>query len=420
MKKLILIAAGLSISFMGMAQKKNVSTAILAMGNEEYEDARKAIDEAVVNESTKDDPKAWFTRGEVYSAMVTKNKIDKAQGLEEVRKSYMKVVELKPDFNKEDINNRLQYNVASAYFNLGIEAYNAKKYTDAVNAFRVPADVHNLDGGKRFAGNKYFDTTAARANLYGAYSAFYGENYDVAEVKLNEIKNNPIVTEANVYLMLLDIAKRKNNDAAVKSVLDEARKAYPNNDNLRREELNYYVKAGKADELTKKLEEGIVAEKDNNIKAELYFNLGNAYLGQAFPKGAKPANYTELVTKAEAAYNSAIAINAEQPEYQYNMAALYYNQATEFNNKMNAIDGNSAADIKKIDGFKAERNAMFSKAIPYMEKTYNLLDKKGAEMTPDDKITYSSAANNMYTIYATLDQQAKVVEWKKKKDAIGK
>jgi hypothetical protein len=418
MKKLILIAAGLSISFMGVAQKKNVTSAIMAMGNDEYDEAKKAIDEAVVNESTKDDPKAWFIRGEVYNAMIDKNKIDKATGLEEMRKSYMKVAELKPDYNKEDINNRLVYNVARQYFNLGIENYNAKKYPDAVAAFKVLTDMHNMENGKRFAGNKAFDTTVARADLYGAYAAFYGENYDLAEVKLNEVKANPIVSEANVYLMLLDIAKRKNNDAAVKTVLDEARKAYPSNDNLRREELNYYVKQGKADELTRKLEEGIAAEKDNTIKAELYFNLGNAYLGQAFPKGPKPANYADLTANAEAAYTSALAINGEQPEYQYNMGALYYNQATEFNSKMNAIEGSSAADIKKIDAFKAERNAMFNKALPYMEKTYALLEKKGAEMTPDDKQTYLNAATNVYTIYATLDNQAKATEWKKKKDAI--
>jgi len=417
MKKLILIAAGLSISFMGMAQKKNVTTAIMALNNDEFEDARKAIDEAVVNESTKDDPKAWFTRGNVYMKMMQKGKMDQVQALAEASKSYQKAAGLKEDYEKDALNQNL-YGIATGYFNAGIEAYNAKKYTDAVAAFKQTADIHALNGGKRFADNKTFDTTAARADLYGAYAAFYGENYDLAEVKLNEVKKNPIVTEANVYLMLLDIAKRKNNDAATKSVLDEGRRAFPANDNLRREELNYYVKSGKVDELTKKLEEGIAAEKDNSIKAELYFNLGNAYLGQAFPKGPKPANYAELTTKAEGAYTSALAINGNQPEYQYNMGALYYNQATEFNSKMNAVEGSSAADIKKIDGFKAERNAMFNKALPYMEKTYDLLDKKGAEMTPDDKQTYLNAATNMYTIYATLDNQAKSAEWKKKKDAI--
>lgn len=418
MKKLILIAAGLSISFAGLAQKKNISTAILALGNEEYDNARKAIDEAVVNESTKDDPKAWFTRGEIYNEMVQKNKIDKTQGLEEARKSYMKVIELKPDFNKEDMDSRLKYNIANSYFNLGIEAYNAKKYPEAVAAFKVPADIREMNGGKRFSGDKSFDTTVARASLYGAYSAFYGNNYDAAEPMLNSIKKNPIVAEPNIYLMLLDIAKKKNDDAAAKTILDEGRKAYPGNDNLRREELNYYVKAGKVDDLIAKLQEGIAAEKDNSIKAELYFNLGNAYMGKAFPgEGPKPADYSDLVAKAEAAYNNSISIAPDAPEYQYNAGALFFNQATTFNDKMNAINGNSAADLKKVDGFKAERNAMFTKSIPYMEKTYELLEKKGSEMTPDDKDTYAKAAGALYTIYATLDNTAKMTEWKKKKDA---
>lgn len=419
MKKVLLIAAGLSMSFVGLAQKKNVTTAIQALNNGDLDDAKKAIDDAVLDESTKNDEKAWFTRGDVYLALMKAGKVPEDKALQEATTSYMKVVQIKPDYKKEDLNQRL-LNIASSYYNVGVTAYNDKKYADAFTALKVPVDIHNLEGGKHFPGNKSFDTVATEAERVRAYSAYYSNNYDDAVSILQNLKGNPIAADPNNYLLLADIYKKQKNDAALQSTIEEGRKQYPENANLRNEELNIYIQSGKQDELIKKLEAAVAAENDPKTKAEIYFNIGNAYNNMAFPKSAdgkdlpKAANYTELVSKAEGAYMDALKIDPSNAGYQYNAGALYYNQATEVNNKMNAITGNSAADLKKFDEMKKVRDGYFGKALPYLEQTYNLLDPKAETLNSEDAFTYKSSVIALNGIYLKLNQMDKAAAMKKK------
>lgn len=423
MKKVLLVAAGLSMSFMGLAQKKNVTTAIQAMTNGDLDEAQKSIDAAVLDESTKNDEKAWMTRGDVYLKLVEAGKMPQDKAIQEAANSYMKAAQLKPDYKTQDLNARL-LNIASSYYNTGVTAYNNKQYAEAYTALEMPVKIHDMEGGKRFSTNKSFDTVATEAARVQAYSAFYQNKYDDAAVILNKLKDNPIVEDPNNYLMLAEIYSKQNNDAALQKAIEEGRKKYPSDPNLRNQELNIYIKSGKQDELIKKLEDAIASEKDEKIKAELYFNLGNTYNNMAFPKDAtgkdmaKPANYTDAVAKAEAAYQSAIKTEPAKAEYQYNMGALYFNQATEVNNKMNAITGNSAADNKKFDDLKKQRDAYFTKALPYLEQTYNLLDTKSSELGQDDRYTYQASMMALREIYTRLNQSDKAKTMKTKLDAL--
>src|SRR5690606_13704035 len=112
---------------------------------------------------------------------------------------------------------------------------------------------------------------------------------------------------ANIYLLLADIYKAQNNDASYVAVIEEGRKAFPEDQNIRNEELNYYIRTGKQDILMKKLEAAVASDPNNG---ELLFNLANGYNNMAFPKeGDKPANYQELIGKAEAAYEKALQIS---------------------------------------------------------------------------------------------------------------
>ncbi len=423
MKKVLLIAAGLSLSFMGIAQKKNVTTAIQALANDEFTEAKKAIDAAVLDESTKDDPKAWSTRGDVYSRMMAKNLMPESEALPEITKSYLKAAQLKPDYQRDEMDKRLM-NIAYTYYNVGINSYNAKKYADASAALKNTVDIHDLEGGKRFAANKSFDTIATEAQRIRAYSAYYSNSYDEAATLLTGLNANPISKDPNNYLMLADIYKKQNKDAQFQSIIEEGRKQYPENSALRNEELNLYIKSGKQDELVKKLEVAVASEKDEKTKADLMFNLANAYNNMAFPKDAsgkdikKPANYQELIGKAETNYLGALKISPNKAEYQYNTGALYFNEATEYNNQMNAVTGNSAADMKKYEDLKKQRDAMFAKATPYLEQTFNILDAKHPNLSEEDKFTYQSSIIALRNIYLKLNQTDKAAKMKQKLDAI--
>ena len=70
-KKLSLLIACLFITTLSFAQKANIQSAINYLKENDIEKAKKMIDDAVVNESTKTSAKAWLLRGVINQAIAT-------------------------------------------------------------------------------------------------------------------------------------------------------------------------------------------------------------------------------------------------------------------------------------------------------------------------------------------------------------
>lgn len=416
MKKNILIAASMGISVFSWAQKQNIQSANNYLRDKDYDKAIEYIEKAVNDPSTKDDPKAWFVRGNIYMTMHDDGGFKDKAPYREAARSYMKANELKANYEKNSITQGLLVG-AYSYYNDAAKAYNAKNYVEAYDYATQVASIHDMEGGKRYADNKGFDTVKSQAMTIGAYSAYYNKDYDKAIPVLQAMKNDPIGKSANAYLLLADIYKTQNKDAEYLAILEEGKKQYPDNQNLRNEELNYYIRTGKQDELMKKLEAAVASDPNN---AELQFNLANGYNNMAFPKsGPKPANLAELIGKAEGAYSKALTVNPNSAEYNYNLGVLYYNQATEINEQMNNIpDDRSAASKKRYDDLLPKRDAMFTKALPYLEKTISILEPKATNLNEDDRFTYKSSLMAAREIYARQDKLDKAGELKKKLELI--
>jgi hypothetical protein len=91
------------------------------------------------------------------------------------------------------------------------------------------------------------------------------------------------------------------------------------------------------------------------------------------------------------------------------MGEFYYNQATDLNKQMNdaadLMDKTKVAAEKKkyedkYEALKKERDVIFGKAMPYLDKTVQILDPKVGSMSADDKFSYQSALVAMREIYA--------------------
>ena len=76
-----------------------------------------------------------------------------------------------------------------------------------------------------------------------AFSAYYNKKYDEALPSLLALKADPVGRSANVYLSLVDLYKAQNKESEILPLIEEGRKLYPENESLRNEELNYYIKA---------------------------------------------------------------------------------------------------------------------------------------------------------------------------------
>jgi len=87
----------------------------------------------------------------------------------------------------------------------------------------------------------------------------------------------------------------------------------------------------------------------------------------------------------------------------YRLGASYYNQAVDLNNQMNKLD---LSQQKQYDALKVQRDILFKKGLPYLEKAHQLdandLDTLGA----------------LKELYARLGQMDKSNEMKKQIDAL--
>jgi TPR repeat protein len=232
---------------------------------------------------------------------------------------------------------------------------------------------------------------------------------------LKEVAANPIVTNPDMYLFLLDAYEQQKDEANFMKALADAKLKYADNKAIANRELNYYIKSGKQDELVKKLED-VVSKDPNN--AELLFTLGITYENlskNGKDKLGKPMVDPVLVDKAVASYIKAIRANGNQADYQYNLGALYYNNAVEINKQMNAIAGSSAKEMKEFVILKKERDEVFNRALPYLSKAAEILSSKDpSSQSIDDISTLQSAYQAQVQIYNALGNKAKAEEYKKK------
>ncbi len=416
MKKAVMILAALALSLNSMAQDTYVTSAGVALQSKNYDEAKEDIDKAMGNSETKEKPKALFVKAQIYYSLQNVDKYKAANPFKEATASLFKLIELKPEYEKSTVDQLLGI-AAFLYYNDGATAYNNKNLDQATESMKIVLKIRDM---KRFdkltaTQQKTVDTIAAEAMQTLANSAYYQMKYEEAVPMLTKVKNNPITKKSNIYECLVDALEKLNKKDEELAAIQEGRKEFPDDVFIRNKELNYYISAGKDDEIVKKLEDA--AAKDPN-NAEIQFNIATTYLGMASPKdGKKPANSADYYTKSEDAYQKALKLAPENPSFNYNFGALYFNQATDVNNQMNAITGSTDADMKKYDNLKAQRDGFFAKASPYFEKANSVYGSQ-KDLKADEKNTYKNTLKALMDIYSRLSKMDKYGEVKKKYDSL--
>ncbi len=422
MKKTVLTVAAIGFTFAGFAQDKLVTSAATALSQRNLEEAKADIDKAIANPETSSKPKALYVKAQVYFSLAQEAKYASLKPVREATLSLMKLAEVKPDYEKEEVTNNLfigacdMYNEGNADFNDADKSKPAdKKLSDAMESYKTVIKIHDLGGGKRF--EKYqrklnFDTIAANALVNMSRIAYYQKNQEEIISILTKVNVNPITKAADNYIILLETYDKYNTanankmGAAEMQSIADARKAFPNDINIRNMEMNAYLKNGKMAELVKKMEEAVAAEPNN---ADLNFNLALLYQGQANPKeGGKPANSAELYKKSEDCFKKAVGASSENGNYLYNFGALYFMQGYDVNDQMNAIKGTSPDELKKYEALKKQRDAYFESAKAQMEKAATLLGT--GTVKESDKDVYTATLEALKQLYQVADNKAKVDE----------
>lgn len=344
----------------GMAQKTKRTSANNYLTYGEFDNAKEAIDAACLHEDTKSEAKTWFFKGKIYQAIYeTKDEKFKTLSenpLAEAFQGYKKAIELdtKGEF-KEDLARYLDV-AGKQFVNVGIEAYNKKRYDIALNAFESTVEITAMP---------YAPRTDSLAIFYSGVSA--DQLGDIAKAekyyrKAIAIKYDVERSYVNLERMLL---KADRADDAL-ALIQEAKKAVPGSATLVTDEVNVYLKKNEHAKATGALEEAIRLDPQNNT---LYFALGFTNDRLAAMELERPtpdiAVYEGYVAKAETNYKKSIEIKADHFDALYNLGALFFNKAVKLNEAASKID-----DIKKYEVAKKDADKVFDQGLPFLEKAY--------------------------------------------------
>lgn len=401
------------------AQKQNIQSASNEYNEKDYVKAKEYIDKAIADPSTDKNPKAWFIRGNIIMAMMQDPNNKDATLYREAATSFIKADEYKLDYDKEILSVNMMA-CAFRYYNDGVNAYNEKKLKESAEYMSEVIKIHDIDGGTRYsvknAPEQYkgtygqFDTVAAESKLVKANCAYYSANYDEAISQFIEVKSNPITRKSSVYSSLIDAYDKKGKNAEMLATIDEARKAFPDDQTIHNAEINYYIKSGKQEDLLKKLEDAVAKDPNN---AEFLYDLATTYDGMANPKdGKRPANAVDLVKKADDAYSRALKIAPDNAAYNYNYGAMFFNAAIDYNEQIA-----NTQDQKKYEELKGKRDMLFNKALPNLEKAYTVLSANVSNLHGEDAVTYRSTLFALKQVYAVQGKMDKADDMKKQIDS---
>jgi len=417
-KKILCIGVLASLNAFSYAQKAKINEAgreldnatkaqVLQKTDEEtaaLQKAKAAIDAAVANPDTKDNAKAWYTKAAVYIAMQENESLKTgnpyAAGVEALKKCFALDKKYATDPESVPVIIRGAYYA----FNDGVNAYNSSQFEPSLKAMGDALFLLGPDKDKRFSAQPAADTIRAQAKMISGYDAFYSGKNEDAIAFLKEASQSPYLgNQPNVYLVLAQAYEKAGNKEQQLAVLEEGKKKYPAEENLANAELNYYITSGKQDEAIKKLEDAVAKDPNN---PDLIFNLGIVYDGIAHPKGGKaPVNAADYSQKAEDALQKALALAPEKSSYNFQLGAHYYNQAAEINTVMNNME-----DQAKYNALLKQRDGLFAKALPLLEKSKSLYAAEG-KLSAEDRNLYVQNLQALAKIYAIQNKldEAKAV-----------
>lgn len=439
LKKISVLIMVTVLSFQVQAQKANIQSAFNYLKDDDVAGAKKMIDEAVVNESTKNNAKAWLLKAIIYQAIATPKEmmpqmqfilnetpymisLDQANALaasapnamNDAIEAYKKTMSLDTKYSKEELL-PLVSTILGIQYNDGITKMNDNKFADAYAAFEGVNNLSKLDNGNLWKGRPQLDTAFANARMYQANCAFNSNKDDDAIALIEDCIKNPITQNADLYIMLTDLYSKKNNDAKWAETMKLARTKYPNEKRILTNEINYYIEKGKAEESIQKLKEGIALEPN---KADLYLLLGQTYLGMANPTDkagkalARPANAKELEADAMTNYNKAAELDPKNAYAQFNIGLIYYNQAKLITDQMN----DKATDNKKYDALKPGRDELINKSLPFLTKAKELIEAE--KLNDSNRAMYREVLTGLMNCYNVNGKPEKAAEYKKTLDGL--
>lgn len=377
MKKTITILLVLFTALV-FGQNMQVQNMVNYLRNKDYPKAKAAADAAAVHEQTAKSPKMWMYRGNVYKAIADTSAGDQIdpEAAEKALEAYVNCWKYDPDsIYKTDMKGGLVLS-AAATSNKANYYMSTKQYDKALRCYdllesAVPFDAPSL---KR--------RNITREKL--VYDKFEVYKASGNKAKMTEYVDRLIemrYRDPKVYTDMMDISLKEKDTAAALGYIEKGKVLFEDNMALIGTEIDIYLARKKSDELKDKLRSAIEVAPDNEV---LYVVLGQIY------------ERTNELDSAEKKYLKAVELKPEYEAANYKLGALYFNKAADYNKKLNDLPPKETAKAKEYEAKVVDN---FKKAIPYLEKSY--------EIKPD-----AAYKQRLFKAYARLGDTEKAAKYK--------
>ncbi|MFA6923877.1 MAG: tetratricopeptide repeat protein [Bacteroidales bacterium] len=324
MKKIAILFIGMIFLMKLEAQVININSAFKYQREGKLDRAKTAIDEACVNEETKNKAKAWFYKGIIYydihSSTNPKFKSLDSNALEIAYNSFMTAFKLDEQEKKytNELNSNLN-NCGLEFYNEAVREYNRKKYEKAVNTFSKVIEIKGSTG-----------TTDSVYYYSLMYAGVAAQNTGKPEIKVKskdffrkliDLKYKKTL----IYTMLANIYLSEKDTLNALKTLQSGKENLGNNLEFILAEANIYLLKKQIKEAQNMLK--LAIEKDPSNYTVLYA-IGTNYFNLV-----KDINYeTDSITyknyynESEINLKKALELKPDFFDALYNLGALYFNE----------------------------------------------------------------------------------------------
>jgi Flp pilus assembly protein TadD len=320
----------------------------------ELQKAKTSIDLAAEHEETKNEARTWHYYGIVYykiAAYPEFHDLD-PEALDKSFAAFAKIPALDPEYandrqNMFDIYQHIQ-SITSNYFNRGAVAYENGEYAEAIKCYLAAYNSMLVIGQQ----DNEALLIAAQIALYNAKE--YEKTVEICNQLLAAQHESP-----KVYQYLAVAYSQMGNDEEMLKYINEGRAKFPEDDNLVNEQINAYLKLKREAEIIDQIKEMANKNNENSVYCLI---IGTIYSNQE----------SELynVDSALVYYNRAIEVNPTDENAYINVGSMYIDKSAALINKANELPLDK---FKEYDELIAEARVFDEKALPYVEKAYELV-----------------------------------------------
>lgn len=351
MKRIGFVLSLVAISATAMAQGSKVTSASTSIKYGQLDKAKEAIEEALLNEKTKDQAKTWMVRGDVYKAIAeTPNPAMK--GLCETPttialQSYKKAMELdvKGSLRKQILNTLKFMSLSQTFLKAAYDFYEKEDFVNCLDCFEQSLSVDTLIGSTAIDTATIFNAGIVAEKIKNYNKAIYYYNKSI------DLRYNG----ASVFVNLANIYKTQGDTVGYLAQLERGMKLFPEESNpLLVELINHYIGLNQSEKALDYLQKAIEKEGNN---PSFYFAQGSLL------------DKLEKQAEAKVSYEKALEIDPNYFDAWLNLGVQVFNKAVEMSKAANDIPANKP---KEYDAAIAAAFEQMNLAVPYFEKAYSI------------------------------------------------